>query len=125
MYSSSAYYFANILSIIAHLWIYPVAGGIVAYYFFAIDDSKFTDCLYWLLGLLVIAWCGRMLGLAVGACVTDPLKALAISALVQMFATDTGGCFSNIGANASPIVVWLSNITPVRYSLEIQMRRLT
>ena len=119
MYSSSAYYFANVLSIALTLWVYPVAGGIVAFYFFEIDDSSFTDCLYWLLGLLVIAWCGRMLGLAVGAAVTDPIKALGISAIVQMFATDTGGCFSNIGANASPIVKWLSNVTPVRYSLEI------
>ena len=125
LYTSSAYYIANVASVIFTLWIQPLCSGAVSFYFFELEANSFADLLYYLIGLYCICLCGRMLGLAVGAAVTDPLKSLQIAGLCSMIFVDTGGCFANVGENASWIIKTLSYVSPVRYSIEIQMRRLT
>ena len=119
MYTSSAYYLANVVSIFVTLWVHPVIGGTVVFYFFKLEADSFGDLMYYLAGLLMISLCGRMLGLAVGCAFKEPLLAMQVGGLFCMILTDTGGCFANVGSGASHIVKTLSYISPVRYSAEI------
>lgn len=110
---------ANVVSIFVTVWVSPLFGGVVSFYFFQLDYDSFGDLLYYLTGLMVIGICGRLLGLAVGCGIRDPLLAMGVSGLLDMIFTDFGGCFANVGSSASGIVKAMSYISPVRYSAEI------
>ena len=125
MYTISAYYCAALAAALTTSWIYPLSAGGVGYYWFAFEDRSFTDFLFYEAGLMATCLAGNFFGFMFGCMFTEQVTALAMIQLFNMSFNFGAGCWVNIGKGASPPVRFFSWISPVRYGIELTMRRVT
>ena len=125
MYSISAYYCSAAASLLTVSWVFPLFAGGVGYYWFDFEDRSFLDFLHYELGLFACCIAGNIFGFMFGTLFKEHVTAIAMLQLVNQTFNFGAGCWVNIGEGASPVVKFFSEISPVRYGVELTMRRVT
>ena len=101
------------------MWIYPVLLSMVSFYCFQFEARAFTDLLTYMAALTAIAFSGSFFGLSVGTITDDQNTAILIGNMCNMCFNFGAGCFANTGADANPVIKFLSWISPMHYGVQI------
>ncbi len=75
--------------------------------------------------LFCIAMCGSFFGIAMGTVTDDQNVAILIVNLFVTLFNFGAGCLSNTGANANPVIKFLSWVSPMHYGVEVIFKPVT
>ena len=125
MYSITAYYFAALTMAFVLVWFYPVFVSIVTFYWLQLPADTAWSFFNYTAILGVTCLGGSYFGFMLGCFIRNEMAATETCSLFITLFNLGAGCFANAGANANIAVKLLTHVSPMRYSAELAMRRIT
>ena len=102
--------------------LYPIIVALVGFFFFKFDNHDAGAFFFWMLTLVLTAFCGAFWGFGFGCFFKSEVGATQANMLFLMMFCFGAGFYANTGDGANIVVQLISYISPLRYSSELLMR---
>lgn len=124
MYRPTPFYIARIIASITLFILYPLTVTMTVIWCLGLPVMGFAGWVSFWCILMLTAFVGSVLGLAIGAVFPNPFTALNVNTMVFIMISFGGGIYVNTGSGANFLVKFISWISPLHYSVELLMRRM-
>ena len=124
MYGPTAYYLATQTATVVMFILYPVIVTLTSFYFFELDEHTFGSMLDWMLVLTLTAFAGGFWGFTFGTFMKNEIVATQLNLLFLILFCFGAGFYANTGEGSNPVVLFISYISPLRYTTELLMQRI-
>ena len=124
MYRPVPFYFAKLLTQWVSFIAYPFTVSLTAIWFIGLPEVTFLEYLNFIVPMFLTATLALIMGLSIGAHFAKGDQAIAILTYLFMMFQFGGGLYVNTSSAATWFVRALSYTTPLKYSIELLMKRM-